>query len=376
MFENNNDPNNNNNDQSSIPIIKRLRLEFQYDGTNYFGFQRQFNVPIDNSIQFHLEKAFKNVIKGYQQFSTSSKSTFSSITSSFLSEENKQENKQKMKDLTIIAGSRTDQGVHAIHNTAHLDICINLDRYGNVLPNNQINKLFQITSSSKDNNDDINNNNYNNNNNQLNLLKKALNVQLQKESISIIQIEMLKDKKEYHARRDVISRVYLYRIIDKSDCLLPLEKNHAWMIEQELDIHLMREASKSFLGGPHDFTCFCSTSDPTRTRTKNVIKTERTIDRIEIEEVMEEKEKSLFNRFNKERNREIRIWIEAKAFLKHQIRFMVEVLVKIGLRELPSNIIEEKLLKSGKRTKETQYMAPACGLYLYKVNEKARVILE
>lgn len=66
--------------------IVRYLFEVSYDGSNYYGFQRQTNFK---SIQAELERALRYMVKN---------------------------------DLTIHSAGRTDRGVHAIAQTFHVDV--------------------------------------------------------------------------------------------------------------------------------------------------------------------------------------------------------------------------------------------------------------
>lgn len=73
----------------SPPIIEmqRFKLVLQYIGTKYQGWSKQKHTS--NTIQFILEKAAASIANG--------------------------------KPTPITISSRTDKGVHALHNIAHVD---------------------------------------------------------------------------------------------------------------------------------------------------------------------------------------------------------------------------------------------------------------
>jgi len=66
---------------------RRFRIDIEYDGTNYCGWQRQTN---GCSIQFAIEEALKPLNKNQQ--------------------------------VTVIGSGRTDSGVHALNQVAHFDL--------------------------------------------------------------------------------------------------------------------------------------------------------------------------------------------------------------------------------------------------------------
>ena len=69
-------------------IMKRILLTVQYDGTNYYGWQKQPNVK---TIQGEIENAFF-VATG--------------------------------QNIEVFGSGRTDAGVHALHQTAHFDLSV------------------------------------------------------------------------------------------------------------------------------------------------------------------------------------------------------------------------------------------------------------
>jgi len=71
--------------------MKRFKITFAYDGTNFNGFQKQ---PKKRTIQDEIEKALKKI-----------------------------ENKK----VDVIASGRTDAGVHALNQVAHFDLTINIE---------------------------------------------------------------------------------------------------------------------------------------------------------------------------------------------------------------------------------------------------------
>ncbi|XP_077867544.1 tRNA pseudouridine synthase-like 1 [Saccoglossus kowalevskii] len=142
--------------------------------------------------------------------------------------------------------SRTDAGVHALNNTAHVDF---------VRRNNQ-----QPFSGE--------------------VLKTILNNKLliAQQDIRINDVKKVPD--EFHARFQAKGRTYVYRIASNWNCALnhiPLFENHrCWMVSYRLDIEKMKQACEVFIG-THDFAAFRSKNN------KNVHKsTVRTIDSINI----------------------------------------------------------------------------------------------
>jgi len=170
--------------------VTRFRLLIEYDGTGYVGWQRQDNGP---SIQQAIEEAI---------FAFSAERP------------------------SLAAAGRTDAGVHALGQVAHLD-------------------LARETKADT--------------------LRDATNFHLRPQPISILAAEPVDS--EFHARFSALGRRYLYRIVNRR-APLALERNRAWWIQTELDAAAMHEAARRLIGR-HDFTSFrssiCQAASPLKT---------------------------------------------------------------------------------------------------------------
>ena len=237
-------------------------LKFSYDGSNYYGFQKQ---PNKNTIQEQLEEALKKVNNNIA--------------------------------TPIVATGRTDAGVHA------------LAQYGHVVLN------IDITPKK---------------------LKRALNSNLP-EDIHIIEAKEVAN--DFHARYNVKSKEYQY-IINIGE-YNPLERNYVFQYNHELNLNKMKEALKYFLG-QHDFRAFV-------TENKEKENCVRTITKATIKTI----------------DNKIYLNFKGDGFLKHQVRNMVGLLIRIGENKIePKEIIN--ILESKDRSK-TGKTAKACGLYLINV---------
>src|SRR4030095_2179849 len=58
--------------------------------------------------------------------------------------------------------------------------------------------------------------------------------------------------RNFHARHDALSRVYVYQISTRKQAFL---KRYVWWIKEDLDLKRMAQAA-SLLEGRHDFICF------------------------------------------------------------------------------------------------------------------------
>ena len=207
----------------------------------------------------------------------------------------------KMADenIEIIGSGRTDMGVHAYGQVANFKTNSNLS---------------------------------------IDKIKSYLYEYLPKD-IVITNLEEVDER--FHSRYNVKSKVYLYKIYDNKfhD---PFLRRYTTHIPKKLDIELMKDASKYFIG-EHDFTSFASSKSKKKS---NV----RTIYSINI----------------KEDNDLIEIYFEGNGFLYNMVRIMTGALIDVGHKKISPEDIK-KMIKEKDRTKSSD-TALAKGLYLYKVN--------
>ena len=178
--------------------ILRFLIRFSYDGSNYQGYQRQKGF---RTIQQELEEAATKVNAG--------------------------------KKVVIVAAGRTDKGVHAFDQVAHLDIDVNITPYK---------------------------------------LKRALNSNLSNEIHVISAKEVVND---FHVRYKVKKKEYRYYI--NMGEFSPVLRNYVYQHGYPLNVLKMKQAIKCLVG-QHDFRAFV---------TENVVKDNciRTIYEAKIEEV-------------------------------------------------------------------------------------------
>jgi len=170
--------------------MQRYKLKIEYDGSGFVGWQRQKN---GLGVQQCMEEAVAN----------------------FCGEE-----------VTIFAAGRTDTGVHALGQVAHIDI-------------------EKATTADK--------------------VRDALNHHLKDVAISVLSAEAVDD--DFHARFSALQRAYVYRIITRRSPLT-IERGRAWWVPVKLDAEAMHEASQIMLG-KHDFSTFraanCQSDSPLKT---------------------------------------------------------------------------------------------------------------
>lgn len=170
--------------------MARFKLTLEYDGGAFCGWQRAANGP---SVQGAVEDALEK-LTGMR--------------------------------AEVVGAGRTDSGVHAIAQTAHVDI----DK--------------PIAASR---------------------LRDGLNAHLRPHLISVRQAEEV--ALDFHARFDAIRRAYRYRVINRR-APLALERGKAWRVARALDAPAMQQAAQNLIGH-HDFTTFrdshCQANSPTKT---------------------------------------------------------------------------------------------------------------
>jgi len=127
---------------------------------------------------------------------------------------------------TVHAAGRTDAGVHARGQVAHVDLERDWDTW---------------------------------------TLRNAINAHLRPHPVSVLAIETVNE--EFHARFKAIRRSYLYRIANRP-APLALDRGKAWWHPVKLDHEAMHEAAQALIG-KHDFTTFraasCQAQSPVKT---------------------------------------------------------------------------------------------------------------
>lgn len=134
------------------------------------------------------------------------------------------------KEKPSVKGSgRTDSGVHALGQVAHIDLA------------NQW---------------------------QPDKIREALNYHLKPDAISILSVVAIDN--EFDARFSAKERHYIYRIINRR-APLAIDNGLAWHVQQKLDVGSMQIAAQ-YLVGHHDFTTFrsvhCQAKSPIKTVNK------------------------------------------------------------------------------------------------------------
>ena len=146
----------------------------------------------------------------------------------------------------------------------------------------------------------------------------------------------------FHPTLDVTSKVYTYRV-SVGAFQLPSERWTHWHVHTPLDITLLLDASKEFIG-THDFRGF------TNNRKDLNQETVRTIFRLDIQRG----------------DQELTFEIEGDHFLYRMCRNIVGTLVSISAGKLPRRAIQEAF--QSRKREHTGVTAPSHGLCLMRVS--------
>jgi tRNA pseudouridine38-40 synthase len=160
------------------------------------------------------------------------------------------------------------------------------------------------------------------------------------EDIVIAECEAVAD--EFHARFSVTSKIYHYRILNRSNPSA-IMRQYAWHIRKTLDLDDMRTAIPHLLGS-HDFKALEGAGSPRSHTVRNVMNANLT--KVDDGYLVFE--------------------IEADGFLRYMVRNIVGTLVEVGLGKIsPADV--KHILDSKDRSRAAA-TAPAHGLFLKRVN--------
>jgi tRNA pseudouridine38-40 synthase len=169
-------------------------------------------------------------------------------------------------------------------------------------------------------------------------LQKAMNEMLPL-SIQINKCELVDDN--FHARYSSHKKVYVYKIKNTKTKNVFEDRYYAY-IKEEIDIELLKEACKLFIG-KHNFKNF------TTNKIEEVESFEKTIYDVKVKQSLEK----------------IEIQFYGSGFLRYQVRMMVGALIVVSTHKKDIDFIS-RLLKDNVDEK-CSYKADPQGLYLKKV---------
>jgi tRNA pseudouridine38-40 synthase len=167
---------------------------------------------------------------------------------------------------------------------------------------------------------------------------KGLN-SLLPEDIVITSCKTVPEK--FHARYDVKSKVYHYRILNR---LLPaaISRQYAWHIRKKLNLSAMQEALRCIIGS-HDFRAFEGSGSPRTSTIRCIINADLV----------------------KTDNDYLVLKIEGDGFLKFMVRNIVGTLVDVGFDKITPDDFKQILLSKDRNL--AGITAPAHGLFLIEV---------
>jgi tRNA pseudouridine38-40 synthase len=177
-------------------MSRRLKLIVAYDGAPFAGWQSQSH---RNTVQDYLERAFEPI---------------------------------NCEPVRVHGAGRTDAGVHALAQCAHVDVV----------------KLLPAQR-----------------------WMNALNASLPS-CIRVVRCRYVSE--DFHARVSAKGKLYRYKIWN-APVLLPFEYDRAWHIAQPLDLKMLTSAAKHLVG-THDFAAFAAN------RGKREMSTIRTINSVRV----------------------------------------------------------------------------------------------
>ncbi|MBO0736894.1 MAG: tRNA pseudouridine(38-40) synthase TruA [Alphaproteobacteria bacterium] len=170
--------------------MSRYKLIIEYDGGGLVGWQRQAN-------GLSVQEALENAVARFCGQNTA-----------------------------VHGAGRTDAGVHALAQAAHLDL------------------IRPVTPE---------------------VLRSAVNHYLRPAAISVLSVEIAPDS--FDARLSATGRVYLYRMLNRR-APPALERGRVWQVVRPLNIEAMRDGAR-YLIGHHDFSTFrdslCQAKSPIKT---------------------------------------------------------------------------------------------------------------
>jgi len=215
-----------------IGQLPRYALKIEYDGAPFHGWQRQVSLP---SVQGAIEAAVR---------------------------------KLEPESEGVTGAGRTDTGVHAAGQVAHVDM----------------QREWEPAR-----------------------LCAALNAHLRPKPVAILDAALVDD--DFHARFSAIARHYRFRLFSRR-APLTYEAGCMWQVRGPLDLAAMQAGAAHMLG-THDFTTF-------RSSTCQAASAVKTLDRVDIAAI------------EHSGGVEFRFELSARSFLHNQVRSIVGTLERVG----------------------------------------------
>ncbi len=170
--------------------MKTWKLTIEYDGSKYSGWQEQNNA---RTVMGVLRRAAEELFRG---------------------------------EVELQGAGRTDAGVHAAGQVAHLRVPTKPDRHPAAIAR-ELNDLLPG-------------------------------------DVVVLSVDAVQSR--FHARHDAKSRAYVYQISTRKSAF---SKKYVWWVKEKLDIPLMTQAAE-MLQGRHDFNCFRA-PDPSKPKESTIV---------------------------------------------------------------------------------------------------------
>jgi tRNA pseudouridine38-40 synthase len=255
--------------------VPRFKLTIEYAGTRYSGWQIQKNA---RTVQGEIDRAVR-VVTG-------------------------------RRDFELYGSGRTDAGVHALAQVAHLDVSTNV---------------------------------------AADPLVRRLNDELPAD-INILAATVVPHR--FHARHDAVARQYVYQIAKRRTAFA---KPYVWWVKEPLDVDRIRQAARSFIG-LRDFKSFAArAAGGSRENEDDPEEGASTLVMLERLDIVEQGGLVL-------------VVVEGSHFLWKMVRRIVGVLVEIGRGGLDAGAAAE--LIAGSSNLPATLTAPPSGLFLSRVYYK------
>jgi tRNA pseudouridine38-40 synthase len=223
-------------------------------------------------------------------------------------------------DFELYGSGRTDAGVHALAQVAHLDVSTTL------APNPLVRRVNEELPA----------------------------------DINILDATVVPHR--FHARHDAVARQYLYQIARRRTAFA---KPYVWWIKEPLDVDRLRQATRSFIG-LRDFKSFAAgAAGDARESDEDSEGGARASTLVMLERLDIVEQGSL-----------LLIVVEGSHFLWKMVRRIVGVLVEIGRGDLDA--AAAAALISGSSDLPARLTAPPSGLFLsrvfYKGDDRKEVV--
>ncbi len=248
--------------------MPRYALKLEYDGAPFCGWQKQIDLP---TVQGVLNNAIHNIEPACEG---------------------------------VQGAGRTDAGVHATGQVAHVDLT------KDIAPER---------------------------------LREAINFYMRNQGVAVVECARATD--DFHARFSAVERLYTFRLLSRR-APMTFNKGTMWQVKHGLNLAAMQEGA-SHLIGQHDFTTFRST-------VCQALSPIKTLDELRIEQI--EYLGGVETRFH----------IRARSFLHNQVRSFVGTLERVGGGSWEP--LQVKAALEAKKRAACGPVCPPQGLYLSAVS--------